>query len=132
MAIGWMTVLKMVPWGDVIETAPKVAAGAKKLWDKVGKKPLADASSADASASSGPQVLIGPAAIAALQAQVAELQVTTAELHQQMLESSALIQSLAEQNAQLVQRIELNRKHFLMLVGFTVLLAVAVMVQYFR
>jgi hypothetical protein len=132
MAIGWMTVLKMVPWGDVIETAPKVAAGAKKLWDKVGKKPLADASSVDGSGSSGPQALTGQEAIAALQTQVTELQVTTAELHQQMCESTALIQSLAEQNTQLVQRIELNRKHFLMLVGFTVLLAVAWVVQYFR
>jgi hypothetical protein len=39
MAIGWLTVLKMVPWGEVIENAPKVAIGAKKLWDKVGRKP---------------------------------------------------------------------------------------------
>jgi len=43
MAIGWLTVLKMVPWGDVIENAPKVATGAKKLWQNVGKKPVAAA-----------------------------------------------------------------------------------------
>lgn len=40
MAAGWLTVLKMVPWGDVIENAPKVAQGAKKLWSSVGKKPV--------------------------------------------------------------------------------------------
>ncbi|MDP3225514.1 MAG: hypothetical protein Q8M96_20455, partial [Rubrivivax sp.] len=33
MAIGWMTVLKLVPWGDVIKNAPAVAEGARKLWD---------------------------------------------------------------------------------------------------
>jgi hypothetical protein len=132
MAIGWMTVLKMVPWGDVIETAPKVAAGAKKLWGKVGKKPLTDASSVDGSVSTGPQALTDQAAIAALQTQVAELQVTTAELHQQMLESSALIQSLAEQNTQLVQRIELNRKRLLLLAMFTIALCLALVLQYMR
>ena len=31
MAIAWLTVLKMVPWGEVINNAPKVADGAKKL-----------------------------------------------------------------------------------------------------
>lgn len=132
MAIGWMTVLKMVPWGDVIETAPKVAAGAKKLWAKVGNKPLADTSPADGSPSSGPQALTGQDAIRALQTQVAELQVATAELHQQMFESSALIQSLAEQNTQLVQRIELNRKRLLLLAVLTVALGVALVLQYIR
>jgi hypothetical protein len=132
MAIGWMTVLKMVPWGDVIETAPKVAAGAKKLWDKVGKKPLADASSAEGITSSGPQALTGQAAFAALQTQVTELQVATAELHQQMFESSALIQSLAEQNAQLVQRLELSRKHLLVLAMVTMALGVALVLHFLR
>ncbi len=39
MAIGWMTVLNLVPWGEVIKNAPAVADGAKKLWDSVGNKP---------------------------------------------------------------------------------------------
>jgi hypothetical protein len=131
MAIGWMTVLKMVPWGDVIETAPKVAAGAKKLWAKVGKKPVPGATLANGN-TSDPQALTGQDAIAALQTQLAELQVATAELHQQMFESSALIQSLAEQNTQLVQRIELNRKSLLVLAVVTMALGVALVLQYIR
>lgn len=132
MAIGWMTVLKMVPWGDVIETAPKVAAGAKKLWANVGKKSLSGATPANGNASSSPQALTGQEAIRALQTQVAELQVATAELHQQMFESSALIQSLAEQNTQLVQRVELNRKRLLVLAVVTIALGVALVLQYIR
>jgi hypothetical protein len=131
MAIGWMTVLKMVPWGDVIETAPKVAAGAKKLWAKVGKKPVLGATLANGN-TSDPQALTGQDAIAALQTQVAELQVAIAELHQQMFESSALIQTLAEQNTQLVQRIELHRKRLLLLVVFTIAIGVALLLQYIR
>ncbi|MDD2846546.1 MAG: hypothetical protein PHT57_16525, partial [Rhodoferax sp.] len=86
MAIGWLTVLKMVPWGDVIENAPKVASGAKKLWQSVGKKPVATAPVAPAH-----EVLRAESPeVAALQSQVAELQVAVADLHQQMLVSSEL------------------------------------------
>ena len=38
MAAGWVTVLQMVPWGEVIKNAPKVADGAVKLWNSVSKK----------------------------------------------------------------------------------------------
>jgi hypothetical protein len=125
MAIGWLTVLKMVPWGDVIENAPKVAQGAKKLWNTVGQKPVPQATS------DSPQVVVPgqstpggqEAMLVALQAQVADLQMTTADLHQQMLQSSALIQSLAEQNTQLIGRVELNRKRTLLL--FVLLLVLA-------
>ncbi len=125
MAIGWLTVLKMVPWGDVIENAPKVAQGAKKLWHSVGKKTAPETMPDNATAASE---LAEPSshdtALAALHAQVAALQQSTAELHQQMLESSALIQSLAEQNTQLIQRIELNRKRTVLLSVLMVVLAV--------
>ncbi|MDD2925755.1 hypothetical protein [Rhodoferax sp.] len=104
--MAWLTVLKMVPWGEVIENAPKVAQGAKKLWSTVGKKtPLA---TSPGHVGAEPDEADG--ALASLRAQVAQLQVASAELHQQMLESSALIQSLAEQNTQLIQRVEVNRK----------------------
>ena len=126
MAIGWLAVLKMVPWGDVIENAPKVAQGAKKLWHTVGKKTLEP----PASASAGSLQTQAPS-LAALQAQVAELQSATSDLQQQMLESSALIESLAEQNTQLIQRVEINRRRVIWLAGALVGLAVLVMVKLF-
>lgn len=127
MAIGWLSVLKMVPWGDVIDNAPKVAQGAKKLWSSVGKKSPVDAS---------PTVVHNPldeasAALAALQAQVAALQGATTELHQQMLTSSVLIQSLAEQNTQLIQRLEVQRKRVLWLVLAWLGMAVAMAIKLF-
>ena len=48
MAIGWWTVLQSVPWAEVVSNAPKVAAGAKKLWNAVGRKPSAGAPVTDA------------------------------------------------------------------------------------
>lgn len=37
MAIPWMTVLKLVPWNDVIRNAPQIADAARKLWDNCRK-----------------------------------------------------------------------------------------------
>jgi hypothetical protein len=109
MAIGWLTVLKSVPWGDVISSAPKVAEGAKKLWNAVAKKPPSPAMP-----SSGAQ---DPQAIARLQSQLNEL-------HSQMLASSELIKALADQNAQLIKRIELNRVRLLWLAAVTAVVAI--------
>jgi len=115
MAIGWLSVLKMVPWGDVIESAPKVAQGAKKLWNTVGKKTAADTTAPNTPSEPAPS-------LTSLQAQVTQLQHSVAELQQQMLESSALIGSLAEQNTQLIARVEVNRKRLLALAVVVVVL----------
>ncbi len=137
MAIGWLTVLKLVPWGDVIENAPKVAQGAKKLWNSVGKKPLAAAASAPFAVDTGVlgEQSLSPAAlqehILALQVQVAELQGAATELHQQMLESSALIKSLAEQNSELIVRMDINRKRLLWLAAVVLGLAITLVVKLF-
>lgn len=100
MPIPWLTVLQSVPWSDVISNAPKVAGGAKKLWDTVARKP--GATSADA-AQAGPE----PASLAE---RVAALEGQVTELHRQMLASSEVIQALAEQNTQLIQRVEVHRR----------------------
>jgi chromosome segregation ATPase len=60
-----------------------------------------------------------------LQAQIATLQSVASALQQRLNESTALITALAEQNAQLIQRIEAMRKRTarfgvaLVLVGIT-------------
>jgi hypothetical protein len=96
MAIPWLAVLKIVPWKEVISNAPAVADGAKKLWNNVGKKPAAPAAPASE-------------VIAALQARLTATEAATADLHNQMLASSELIKKLAEQNTQLIKRVEANR-----------------------
>ena len=121
MAIGWLAVLQMVPWGDVISNAPKVAEGAKKLWKTVGKKSPEQGMPSD--------VLFPPLkpdaqTMGMLQARLIALENTTQELHQQMFDSSELLKTLAEQNAQLIQRIELARVRFLILTSATIVVFV--------
>ena len=125
MAIGWLAVLQMVPWSDVIKNAPKVADGARKLWNTVAKKPPPTPP-----ADTGTSVQLSPEgqAIAALQAHVLALESATHDLHEQMLASSELIKALAEQNTQLIRRAEVNRVRLLVLSGVTALVAVIAVV----
>jgi len=123
MAIGWLAMLQMVPWSDVIKNAPKVADGAKKLWSSVGKKSASPDQEPDEAASV--QLTPEGKVIATLQAQVLSLETAAQDLHEQMLASSELIKALAEQNTQLIQRAEVNRLRLLLLAGVTAVLAVA-------
>ena len=124
MAIGWLAVLQLVPWTDVIKNAPKVADGAKKLWQTVGNKPPPPAET------TGTAVQLTPEgqAIAALQARLLTLENATQDLHEQMLASSELIKSLAEQNTQLIRRAEVNRLRLLWLASVTAVVAVVAVI----
>lgn len=111
MALGWMTVLKLVPWGEVIKSAPAVAEGARKLWDTVGRKrapAVVDAAQEGAPALSGDDRLLQR--LAAAEAEIATL-------HEQMQASSALIKALAEQNTELIRRAETQRVRMVWLAG---------------
>jgi hypothetical protein len=112
MAIPWLAVLQSVPWTDVISNAPKVADGAKKLWNAIGKKPPAPEMEAPRE---NPALSPEAQAITTLQMQLAAIEAASADLHEQMLASSELIKALAEQNTQLIKRIEENRVRVLWL-----------------
>lgn len=125
MAIGWLTVLSQVPWTEVINNAPKVAEGARKLWKSVAGKPVDGQGGADAGQAPVSAEALSPAAMAA---HILVLEQRVDELHAQMLASSELTRQLAEQNAQLVQRIEANRVRtlWLALISVAALVAAAV------
>lgn len=98
MAAGWLTILKAVPWTEVIGAAPQVTEGARKLWDAVAKKPPRPDGSAE-----------GPAQESAA-SRLAKTEAALADLHGQMLASSEIISRLAEQNAQLIAKLETTQQ----------------------
>lgn len=104
MALPWLAVLKIVPWTDVINNAPKVADGAKKLWNAIGKQPPAPQKAAPAE-----NAAAAPEAQSLTASRLAALEAATAQLHEQMLASSELIKALAEQNTELIGHIETSR-----------------------
>lgn len=124
MAIPWMTLLKTVPWTDVIANAPTVANGAKKLWRTVSGQPTApEIEPPEAQNASGAD----HADLAGLRAELAGLRTTTTTLHQQMLTSSELIRELAEQNTALIKRMEAYRVRLVWLSGGVALLATVIL-----
>lgn len=116
MPIPWLTVLSNVPWTEVIRNAPKVADGARKLWQTLNNRqappPVAAAADADARA------------VEALHGRTEDLEARVADLHAQMLASSELIKALADQNAELIGHVELNRVHLRRLTWAAAVLAV--------
>ncbi len=114
MPIGWLTVLQSVPWSDVVSNAPKVAAGARKLWNVVGKKPAASSNNV---LETGVTLSPEAHAISALESRITQLESASAELQNQMIASSGLIKALAEQNTQLILRTETLRVRIRWLAG---------------
>lgn len=107
MAIGWVSALKLVPWGDVIQAAPHVLKAAKGLLNKSPAEGGGDA----ASAPSAPAGIALPAQNAgelALQ-HVAQLEARVAQLEQAQHASAQLIEQMAEQQSQIVQTVGLLR-----------------------
>ena len=129
MAIGWLTVLRLLPWTDIIRNAPLVADGAKKLWSAVAKKSPVPEQAANESSQPAPpfsEILT----LSSLQMQLSALTAQVSDLHTQMLASSALIKALADQNTQLIKHVEANRIRLLWLTGASVVLGIAAVVGF--
>ena len=118
MAASWVAALKLVPWGDVIEATPQILQAAKKLLGTT-QKGNADAAAGALKGGAGGE----PAMPVALQLQHLRDRVAQLELEQQ--ESAVLIQSLAEQNAQVVRAVEVLRQRQQRLTVAAGILAVA-------
>lgn len=115
MAVGTiLTVLSNIPWGTVVENAPKIADGAARLWNTVARrKPSGAADNAVADA----PVAKPRSEVERLAARLQTAEEGVARLEEQMQASSELIKALAEQNSLLIQRIELNRQRLVRLVA---------------
>ena len=106
MAISWITALKMVPWGDVIQAAPTVLKAAKGLMKKSPEAPSTPEpppAPADTMHS-----LPGNAAELALQ-QVALLEARIQQLEAAQRASNQVLEQMAEQQSQIVKTVGLLR-----------------------
>lgn len=112
MAIGWLTALKLVPWGDVIEATPGVVNAARKLLSKRQQDTQQHQSD-------------GP------------VEVTAELVHNLRVElelTAELLKDLAEQHARVVKEVEaLRRKQQRLgwLVGLSVVGVATLMLRYF-
>jgi hypothetical protein len=118
MAIPWLLALKVIPWGDVIEHAPKVLSAARKLLERqrASKAPSTAGESVVQTPSAGPPSLeLLHQRLVAAQQQID----SQAQAQDQLAQTLA---ELAEQNARLVNAVELLRlRTRLLLWGFVLL-----------
>ncbi|MBI3530121.1 MAG: hypothetical protein HY067_19415 [Betaproteobacteria bacterium] len=123
MAIPWLAAaFKAIPWKEVVTAAPSIVEGTKKLWSSVTrteKQPSPANEQSDESSSTHSDQL------SAIEARLLALEARTAEIAHQAVTSAQLIKSLAEQNAQLVQAVEILRLRTRKLVWFTGALGLA-------
>jgi hypothetical protein len=112
MAIPWLVALKVIPWGDVIEHAPKVLDAARKLLDQKRTQspaePLVSGDVIDVNSAHPPSLGELRNRLIAAQQQIDQHARAQEQLAQTLAE-------LAEQNARLVGAVEVLRKRTRML-----------------
>lgn len=108
MAISWVSALKLVPWGDVIQAAPTVLKAAKGLMKKSPEQELEDAAQAAFPASAESQTPAANAGELALQ-KVAQLESRIQQLEAAQRASNQVLEKMAEQQAQIVKTVGLLR-----------------------
>ncbi len=99
---GWLTALKVIPWADVIEAAPGLAKSAKGFFKRTqeGVPPAAESTAVPpARGGEGESLAQATQRITVLESRLAQ----TAERQQA---AAALIDSLASQNARLVEAVD--------------------------
>jgi hypothetical protein len=105
MAIPWLLALKVIPWGDVIEHAPKVLNAARKLMDR--QPP------ATGKASSPVEILDlptgNPPSLGELKNRLVEARQLIEQQAQTQAQLAQTLAELAEQNARLVGAVDMLR-----------------------
>ena len=102
MAAGWLTALKVIPWADVIEAAPGLAKSAKSLF----KRTQEGAPTAPGNTAAPPVEDVGADAWAQASQRMAALESRLSQAAERQQAAAALIDTLASQNARLVEAVD--------------------------
>ncbi len=127
MALPWLLALKVIPWGDVIEHAPKVLNAARKLMDRQ-KSP----ESGPVSATPMDLVSSTPPSLGELRNRLIEVRQLIDQQAQTQTQMAQTLTELAEQNARLVAAVELLRVRTRVFMFVIAALAISVVVLFVR
>ena len=100
--VGWLTALKVIPWADVIEAAPGLAKSAKGFFKRTQESA---ASVADAAVVPPTGDAASDALAHAIQ-RITALESRLAQTAERQQAAAALIDTLASQNARLVEAVD--------------------------
>lgn len=121
MAINWLFALKAVPWTDLVQHAPTIVKGARKLYTTVrgGTAPSSASRPATSTASTG---------AGSVDSRIAELEGRLTEIAAEQQASAEIIRNLAEQNARMIEAIGIMRARARILLGVSVVAWIGVIV----
>lgn len=114
--MSWLTALKILPWGDMIEYAPKLVNGAQKLWQRIKNE------NAETDAIIIEQM---PLSQQDSMRELSELKQQLQDIQAQQLELSNLVNELAAQNQRLVSALEMLRARTRILFGLSIAIGLA-------
>lgn len=103
MPVPWPAIFKAIPWGEVVAAAPKVLDQAKKLVAAARRTDSGSSGGAEASASD--QAHVSP--LPAIEARISSVEGRIEDMAGEAVSSAELVKTLAEQNAQLVQALQI-------------------------
>ncbi len=118
MALNWIAAFKLIPWADVVQATPTVVRGAKDLWARTRAGKAASSAVQDGAAPT-------PGSPEHLAQRITQLEA-------EQVDASALINTLAEQNAQLVAALDNVRNKVKLLFAACVLLALSSVALWLR
>ena len=116
MAINWLFALKAVPWADLVQAAPHIVKGARRLFNTARDSEPPPAGDTDER--------FGREG-ASVQTRLHRIESALQALDSEQDSSAELIRSLAEQNARVVEAIEVLRARMRLLLGVTTVLVIA-------
>jgi hypothetical protein len=123
MAIPWLAAFKVIPWKEVVTAAPSILEGTRKLWNSVSHTEQRAPAPAEPAREAGSA---GADRLAAIDTRVGALEARTTEIAREAVSSANLMRSLAEQNAQLVNAVEILRRRTRRLIWASLVLAAGV------
>lgn len=121
MAIPWLLALKVIPWGDVIEHAPKVLNAARKLMERQKAPPVVVPSPVPLDLGDAPP------SVGELKNRLIEARQLIDQQAQTQTQLTQTLAELAEQNARLVAAVEVLRVRTRLLLWAAALLGAGVL-----
>jgi len=104
MAFGWIAALKIIPWKDVLESAPYIVKAAKNLYSGTKNNASDPSEAPDSPIDTSDSEIHG-----SINPRFHKIETKILELSDEQESSAELIRSLAKQNARIVEAIEVLR-----------------------
>lgn len=101
---GWVSALRALPWRDVLAAAPTIVKGAKVLWASV--RTTDNVLPGEASQHGGVQNAVD---VPRVESRLTVLEARVQEMSDEAVASAEIVRSLAEQNAKLVEAVNVLR-----------------------